>query len=68
MTTTQLVAFLDQSLGTVSEHLQILRGSGLLMSWRAGRQVFYRRTPLAETLLQAGALQPSTAINRPSIA
>jgi DNA-binding transcriptional ArsR family regulator len=56
MTTSQLAAELEQSLGTVSEHLGRLRTSGLLTSWRVGRRVYYRQTPLAATLVEAGAL------------
>ena len=45
MTTTQLARDLQQSPSTISEHLAVLRGNGLLISWRAGRGVLYRRTP-----------------------
>jgi DNA-binding transcriptional ArsR family regulator len=54
MTTSQLADELGQSLGTVSEHLGRLRASGLLTSWRVGRRVYYRQTPLAATLLDVG--------------
>lgn len=56
MTTTELAGHLDQSLGAVSEHLTRLRAAGLLTSWRKGRRVYYRQTPLASTLVQAGVL------------
>jgi DNA-binding transcriptional ArsR family regulator len=57
MTTTQLARDLHQSPSTVSEHLTVLRGNGLLISWRAGRGVLYRRTPLASSLLAASESQ-----------
>lgn len=53
MTTTQLARELGQSAGTVSEHLSVLRRSGLLTSWRTGRSVLYRRTPLAASMVAA---------------
>lgn len=53
MTTTALARELGQSAGTVSTHLSILRACGLLTSWRAGRSVLYRRTPLAASVLAA---------------
>jgi DNA-binding transcriptional ArsR family regulator len=57
MTTTQLARDLDQSPSTISEHLTVLRGNGLLVSWRAGRSVQYRRTPLASSLMAASEAQ-----------
>jgi DNA-binding transcriptional ArsR family regulator len=36
-----------------SAHLSILREGGMATSWRSGRSVMYRRTPLAETVLAA---------------
>jgi DNA-binding transcriptional ArsR family regulator len=57
MTTTQLARDLHQSPSTVSEHLTVLRGNGLLISWRAGRGVLYRRTPLASSLVAASEAQ-----------
>ena len=53
MTTTQVARDLHQSPSTVSEHLTLLRGNGLLISWRAGRGVLYRRTQLASSLMAA---------------
>jgi hypothetical protein len=35
----------------------VLRGNGLLISWRAGRGVLYRRTPLASSLMAASEAQ-----------
>lgn len=57
MTTTQLSGRLGISAGAVSEHLSILRRSELVVSHRSGREVFYRRTPLATALLTAGATE-----------
>jgi DNA-binding transcriptional ArsR family regulator len=57
MTTTQLARDLQQSPSTVNEHLTVLRGNGLLISWRAGRGVLYRRTPLATSLMAASDAQ-----------
>lgn len=56
MTTSQIAQEMNNSVGTVSEHLSRLRSSGLLTSWRAGRRVYYRQTPLAATLVDAGVL------------
>jgi DNA-binding transcriptional ArsR family regulator len=39
MTTTQLARGLQQSPSTVSEHLTVLRGNGLLISWRRASTV-----------------------------
>jgi DNA-binding transcriptional ArsR family regulator len=53
MTTTQLARGLEQSPGTVNAHLSVLRRAGLLTSWRSGRSVLYRRTPLAASIVSA---------------
>lgn len=53
MTTTHLARELGASPGTISQHLSVLRRSGMLDSWRSGRSVLYRRTPLATSLLAA---------------
>lgn len=53
MTTTHLSRVMGQSPGTVSQHLSILRRNGLVVSWRAGRGVLYRRTPLGESIVAA---------------
>jgi DNA-binding transcriptional ArsR family regulator len=53
MTTTQLARELQQSPGTISQHLSVLRRNGLLMSWRSGRKVLYRCTPLAASIIAA---------------
>lgn len=36
---------------TVSYHLGLLHRAGLVRRWRVGKQIFYERTPAAETLL-----------------
>lgn len=51
--TTQLAAALGQSPGTISQHLVVLRDTALVTSWRSGRRVLSRRTPLAASLLRA---------------
>jgi DNA-binding transcriptional ArsR family regulator len=53
MTTTQLAQQLQQSPGSVSQHLSVLRRTGLLTSRRSGRNVVYRHTPLAASILAA---------------
>jgi DNA-binding transcriptional ArsR family regulator len=52
--TTELARELGQSAPSVSFHLSVLRSNGLVTSWRSGRRVLYRRTPLASTLIAAG--------------
>jgi DNA-binding transcriptional ArsR family regulator len=52
-TTSQLVAQLGLSLGTVGGHLAVLRDAGLVVRTRTGRSVQYVLTPAAEAL--AGA-------------
>lgn len=39
---------------TVSEHLSVLRGNGLVVGERHGYEVRYRRTPLGDTLAASG--------------
>jgi DNA-binding transcriptional ArsR family regulator len=51
--TTELARKLGQSPPAVSQHLTVLRRSGLVASWRTGRSVLYRRTALAASLVQA---------------
>jgi DNA-binding transcriptional ArsR family regulator len=51
--TTELARELGQSPPAVSGHLAILRRSGLVTSWRAGRRVLYQATPLARGLIAA---------------
>jgi DNA-binding transcriptional ArsR family regulator len=54
--TTDLARELGQSPATVSQHLRVLRESGLATSWRVGRVVLYRQTPLAESLIELNHL------------
>ncbi|MGX1506883.1 UNVERIFIED_CONTAM: DNA-binding transcriptional ArsR family regulator [Streptomyces graminofaciens] len=49
-TTTQLVAQLGLSLGTVGSHLAVLRDAGLVTRTRTGRTVRYEHTPLGAAL------------------
>lgn len=51
--TSDLARELGQSMPAVSAHLGVLRRSGLVMSWRAGRRVLYQRTPLATSVVSA---------------
>jgi DNA-binding transcriptional ArsR family regulator len=51
--TSDLAIELSQSMPAVSAHLAVLRRSGLVTSWRAGRRVLYQRTPLATSVIAA---------------
>ena len=53
-TTTELARQLGQSPAAVSHHLSVLRQNGLVTSWRSGRRVLYRRTPLGNGVFVAG--------------
>ncbi len=53
MTTTELARQLRQSPATISGHLTVLRRNGLLTSWRSGRRVLYRTSPLAASMIAA---------------
>jgi DNA-binding transcriptional ArsR family regulator len=53
--TTELAVELGQSAPAVSQHLSVLRRSGLVTSWRSGRRVLYHRTPLATSIVAASA-------------
>jgi DNA-binding transcriptional ArsR family regulator len=59
--TTELAMKLGQSPPAVSQHLTVLRHSGLVMSSRSGRSVLYRRTMLGTSLVEASgnAAEPS---------
>ncbi|PRY56286.1 ArsR family transcriptional regulator [Knoellia remsis] len=48
--TTQLVARSGLTLGSVGNHLTVLRESGLVTRRRSGREVLYWRTPLGDEL------------------
>ena len=52
-TTTQLAVQLGLSPPAVSQHLKVLKDTGLLSARRRGRMVLYQRTPAATTLLEA---------------
>ncbi|AQZ63587.1 putative transcriptional regulator [[Actinomadura] parvosata subsp. kistnae] len=54
-TTSQLAAGLRLSVGTVGDHLAVLREAGLLDRSRAGYRVLYRRTPLGDSLVDEAA-------------
>lgn len=71
LSTTQLARRLEQSPATVSRHLSILRDSGMVVSWRSGRSMLYRRTALAGSLIggqrrpvdaPAGPISPLRAV------
>ena len=49
--TTQLAARHALTPGAVSQHLAVLKASGLVGSARAGRSVHYRRTPLGDDVV-----------------
>ncbi|MGH8822951.1 MAG: DUF5937 family protein [Jiangellaceae bacterium] len=51
--TTELALKLGQSPPSISQHLSVLRRSGLVRSWRSGRSVLYRRTILAASIVEA---------------
>jgi DNA-binding transcriptional ArsR family regulator len=51
--TTGLAVKLGQSPPAVSQHLTVLRRSGLVVSWRSGRSVLYRRTALGTSVVDA---------------
>lgn len=51
--TTELALKLGQSPPSISQHLSVLRQSGLVISWRSRRSVLYRRTELATSLIEA---------------
>jgi DNA-binding transcriptional ArsR family regulator len=54
-TTTLLAGRVELSAPTVSAHLSVLVGAGLLTSQRAGRRVLYRRTALGDRLVACSA-------------
>ncbi len=58
--TSDLARELGQSMPGVSAHLGVLRRSGLVTSWRAGRRVLYQRTPLATSVVVASGGLPDT--------
>jgi DNA-binding transcriptional ArsR family regulator len=58
--TSDLARELGHSMPAVSAHLGVLRRSGLVTSWRAGRRVLYQRTPLATSVVAASGGFPDT--------
>lgn len=59
--TTELAQQLGQSAPSVSQHLAVLRRSGLAASWRSGRRVLYQCTPLATSLIEQHGAPPVTS-------
>jgi DNA-binding transcriptional ArsR family regulator len=57
LSTTQVAKDLGLSAASVSEHLSVLRRSGLVSSRRSGRQVLYQRTALGTDLLGAASIR-----------
>ncbi|WP_399095909.1 helix-turn-helix domain-containing protein [Streptomyces sp. BBFR2] len=51
--TSQLAALTGLALGSVGDHLKVLLDAGLVTRRRAGASVLYRRTPVADALLDA---------------
>jgi regulatory ArsR family protein len=51
MSTSQLVAITGLGLGTVGDHLKVLRDAGAVQRRRSGREVLYWRTGLGDLLV-----------------
>jgi hypothetical protein len=60
-TTSQLALLTGWSLGGISDHLGVLRRTGLVVRQRDGRRVIYRRTELGDALLSRGGWTPRFA-------
>ncbi len=58
--TTHLVAQLGLPLGTVGDHLAVLRAAGLVAPARSGRSVLYARTPVGDALVGATDQPPAS--------
>jgi DNA-binding transcriptional ArsR family regulator len=56
--TVELARRLKVTPSAVSQHLRVLRGTGLVAGVRDRRQVLYRRTPLGEALVGRGRRPP----------
>ena len=59
LTTTQLAREMEMSPANISQHLSVLRDSGLVTSWRSGRSVLYRQTALATSVIEATSTRRS---------
>ncbi len=60
--TTDVARELGQSAPAVNGHLSVLRRSGLVTSWRAGRRVLYQRTPLATSIIAASGAPEASSL------
>jgi hypothetical protein len=60
--TTELAVKLGQTPPAVSQHLAVLRRSGLVVSWRSGRSMLSKRTPLATSVVQASGTGAGAAL------
>jgi DNA-binding transcriptional ArsR family regulator len=56
--TTQLARTTKLAVGSVGDHLQLLKRAGLLTAARSGRSVLYRRTPLGDLIAGVGEADP----------
>jgi len=54
-TTTALARRLALTTGAVSQHLAVLRGGGLAVGKRVGKEVYYRRTPTGDALAESAS-------------
>jgi DNA-binding transcriptional ArsR family regulator len=61
ISTTTLARRLALPAASVSEHLSVLRGAGLVRGRRAGRSVLYARTAAGDALLRAPAMHAATS-------
>jgi DNA-binding transcriptional ArsR family regulator len=61
MSTTAIAREMGLTPSTVSQHLSVLRDSGLVHSWRSGREVHYRQTAVAASFLSATNSRPAAA-------
>lgn len=68
MSTTHIARELGQSAGSVSQHLSVLRGSGLVVRRRSGRSVLYSQTSLAQSMLAAQEVVRSDSVRAPPAA
>lgn len=57
--TTQLARTTDLAIGSVGDHLRLLKRAGLLTTARSGRSVLYRRTPLGDLMAGVGDTDPT---------